>query len=242
MPELPPLLDHDPTCFSHSRHCHTRSCSSLPCFPRNALLISPDGNAKASQRLVKFLGSLSPPQRPPCHIQQCQTACPWPRAALCTSRHCWTVYYIQSPLQTHRAEPHTLLSLVKAQGLLTPHAHSGGSGCAALKRKSHSKILHKSPGVVFSSPADVFSSEENKAAKSLQQKTTHVFSLTHDCVTSCNTEGITGHGSSPVPGKLRHSGLAGSSASHRRFARETHTGFFYEACKNCLSLIMVNWY
>lgn len=117
-------------------------------FPRTALLITPDGTAKASQRFVKFLGSLSPPQRPPCHIQQCQTACPWPRAALCISRHCWTVYHILSPLQTNRAEPHMLLSLVKAQGLLTPHAHSGGTGCAALKRKSRSKILHNTPAAM----------------------------------------------------------------------------------------------
>lgn len=122
--------------------------SSLPCFPRTAFLILPDGNAKALQRFVKFMGSLSPPQRPPCHIQQCQTACPWPWAALCTSKHRWTIYHILSPLQSHRAESHMLLSVVKAQGLLTPHAQSGGSGCGVLKRKSHSKILHNTPGAM----------------------------------------------------------------------------------------------
>lgn len=145
LPELPPLLVNDPTCFSHSRHCHTRSCSSLPCFPRTALLISPDGNAKASQRFVKFLGSLSPPQRSPCHIQQCQTVCPWPRGS---TLHFKALFITLSPLQTHRAQPHMLLSLVQAQGLLTPHAHSGGSGCGVLKRKSHSKILHNTPGAM----------------------------------------------------------------------------------------------
>lgn len=148
VPGVPPLLVSDPTCFSHTRHCLSRSRSSLPCFPRTGLLIAPDGNAKALQRFVKLLGSLSPPQRPPCHIQQCQTAYPWPWAALCSSRHWWTIYHILSPLQSHRAEPHMLLSVVKAQGLLTPRAQSEGSGCGAPKRKSHSKILHNIPGAM----------------------------------------------------------------------------------------------
>lgn len=125
-----------------------RSCSSLPCFPRTALLISPDGSAKASQRFVKFLGSLSPHP---------ETSLPHPTVPDCLSmpqgqhsalQGTGAMFITFSPMQTHRAQPHMLLSLVKAQALLTPHTHSEDSGCGVLKRKSHSKILHNTPGAM----------------------------------------------------------------------------------------------
>lgn len=141
-----------------------------------------------------MFGIIQPTPRPSLQVQEHQTACPWPRAALRAPRRRWAVCHVPSPPQTHAAEPHVPLSHRKSSGFPDTPSLVGGRGCGVLKRKTHSKILHKTPHAMPSRCVFKCGTKQQKVWNRRQLKTS-LWLVHEQCITSCKTDGMTGDGS-----------------------------------------------